>query len=188
MKIAVEHGIKEASTEVFMSFQSKDGSELTDDLWVDKSQEELKLLVQYMADSVDSFSGTSLAAQALNDKKKTRIFNLEDETVIELDLGFDRAWSAVSRALEEGKIITNDKNRAEGFFLVSYVDSDDEGGWFSFLNFRSEDSSSLELSGDADYKIIVKMKGKKTNIYAESLKSDNKDAEALLSKINELLS
>ena len=72
-----------------------------------------------MADSVDSFSGTSLAAQALNDKKKTRIFNLDDTTIIELDLGFDRAWSAVSRALDEGKIKVNDRDREEGFFLVS---------------------------------------------------------------------
>ena len=37
-----------------------------------------------------------------------------------LDLGFDRAWSAVSRALDDGKIQVNDRDREEGFFLVSF--------------------------------------------------------------------
>ena len=108
-----------------------------------------------MAESVDSFSGTSLAAQALNDKKKTRIFNLDEKTIIELDLGFDRAWSAVSRALDEGKIKVNDRDREKGFFLVSFEEKDEDDGWFSFLNFQDEASPGLALGSDADFKIIV---------------------------------
>ena len=187
LKVEVEHGIKEASTEIFVSFYG-DGSKLTQDEWVEASQDTLAKLVEYMAESVDSFSGTSLAAQALNDKKKTRIFNLDEKTIIELDLGFDRAWSAVSRALEDGKIQVNDRDREEGFFLVSFKAQDEDDGWFSFLNFQDEANSGLALGSDADFKIIVSSEDFSTKITAEVINSSAGDPESLLSKINELLS
>ncbi len=188
MKILIEHGIKEASTEIFISFLTQEDIILDANSKLEITQEILKGLVNYMADSVDSFSGTSLAAQALNDKKKTRIFNLNDTTIIELDLGFDRAWSAVSRALEEGKIQVNDRDREEGFFLVSFEENDEDDGWFSFLNFQDEASSGLALGSDADFKIIVSTEDSSTKIRAEVINSSAGDAESLLSKINELLS
>ena len=187
LKVEVEHGIKEASTEIFVSFYD-DGSKLTQDEWVEASQDTLAKLVEYMAESVDSFSGTSLAAQALNDKKKTRIFNLDEKTIIELDLGFDRAWSAVSRALDDGKIQVNDRDREEGFFLVSFKAQDEDDGWFSFLNFQDEPNSGLALGSDADFKIIVSTEDSSTKITAEVINSSAGDPESLLSKINELLS
>ena len=187
LKVEVEHGIKEASTEIFVSFYG-DGIKLTQDEWVEASQDILAKLVEYMAESVDSFSGTSLAAQALNDKKKTRIFNLDEKTIIELDLGFDRAWSAVSRALEDGKIQVNDRDREEGFFLVSFKAQDEDDGWFSFLNFQDEANSGLALGSDADFKIIVSTEDSSTKITAEVINSSAGDPESLLSKINELLS
>ena len=187
LKVEVEHGIKEASTEIFVSFYD-DGVKLTQDEWVEASQDTLAKLVEYMAESVDSFSGTSLAAQALNDKKKTRIFNLDEKTIIELDLGFDRAWSAVSRALDDGKIQVNDREREEGFFLVSFKAQDEDDGWFSFLNFQDEPNSGLALGSDADFKIIVSTEDSSTKITAEVINSSAGDPESLLSKINELLS
>jgi outer membrane protein assembly factor BamC len=187
LKVEVEHGIKEASTEIFVSFYAG-GSKLTQDEWVEASQDTLAKLVEYMAESVDSFSGTSLAAQALNDKKKTRIFNLDEKTIIELDLGFDRAWSAVSRALDDGKIQVNDRDREEGFFLVSFKAQDEDDGWFSFLNFQDEPNSGLALGSDADFKIIVSTEDSSTKITAEVINSSAGDPESLLSKINELLS
>ena len=187
LKVEVEHGIKEASTEIFVSFYTE-GGKLTQDEWVEASQDTLAKLVEYMVESVDSFSGTSLAAQALNDKKKTRIFNLDEKTIIELDLGFDRAWSAVSRALEDGKIQVNDRDREEGFFLVSFKAQDEDDGWFSFLNFQDEANSGLALGSDADFKIIVSTEDSSTKITAEVINSSAGDPESLLSKINELLS
>ena len=187
LKVEVEHGIKEASTEIFVSFYG-DGSKLTQDEWVEASQDTLAKLVEYMAEAVDSFSGTSLPAQALNDKKKTRIFNLDEKTIIELDLGFDRAWSAVSRALEDGKIQVNDRDREEGFFLVSFKAQDEDDGWFSFLNFQDEANSGLALGSDADFKIIISTEDSSTKITAEVINSSAGDPESLLSKINQLLS
>jgi hypothetical protein len=44
------------------------------------------------------------------------------------------------------------------------------------------------LGESAEFKILLESKDDKTNIYVESLGGVNEDAEALLSKINELLS
>ena len=143
--------------------------------------------MEYIAESVDSFSGTSLAAQSLNDKKKAVIFNLDDQTVIELNLGFNRAWSAVLRALNNGEIFITDRDREEGYFLVSFDVKANQSSWFSFLNFASDDNA-VALKGKSDYKIILKTIDNKTSISAENLNEVDGSTEALLSKINELLS
>jgi len=130
-----------------------------------------------------------LAAQNLNDRKKTKIFNVNDQTIIQLNLGFDRAWSAVSRALAAGNIKSNDIDRDNGIFLVSYSVESESRSWFSFLNFNDEESNdSLLLGESAEFRILLESKDKKTNILVESLEGAKEEADALLSKINELLS
>ena len=188
LKITIEHGIKEASTEVFLSTYNVD-----DNILVKQEpefiQQELEKIVEFFASSASSFSGTSLAAQNLNDRKKAKIFNVNDQTIIELNLGFDRAWSAVSRALKAGNITSNDIDRDNGVFLVSYSVESESSSWFSFLNFNNEENNdSLLLGESAEFRILLKSKNDKTNILVESLEGVKEDAEALLSKINELLS
>ena len=188
LKITIEHGIKEASTEIFLSSYNSD-----DDMLAKQDfefiQKELEKIVQFFASSASSFSGTSLAAQNLNDRKKAKIFNVNDQTIIELNLGFDRAWSAVSRALEAGNITSNDIDRDNGIFLVSYSVESDNRSWFSFLNFNDEEiNDSLLLGESAEFRILLESKNNKTNIIVESLEGTKEEADALLSKINELLS
>ena len=153
-------------------------------------QDELEKIVEFFASSAASFSGTSLAAQNLNDRKKAKIFNINDQTIIELNLGFDRAWSAVTRALKAGNITSNDIDRDSGIFLVSYSVESESSGWFSFLNFNNDDkgNDSLLLGEAAEFKILLESKNDKTNILVESLDGEEEAAEDLLSKINELLS
>jgi uncharacterized lipoprotein len=188
LKITIEHGIKEASTEVFLSTYNVD-----DNILVKQEpefiQQELEKIVEFFASSASSFSGTSLAAQNLNDRKKAKIFNVNDQTIIELNLGFDRAWSAVSRALKAGNITSNDIDRDNGVFLVSYSVESESSSWFSFLNFNNEENNdSLLLGESAEFRILLESKNDKTNILVESLEGAQEEAEALLSKINELLS
>jgi uncharacterized lipoprotein len=188
LKITIEHGIKEASTEIFLSSYNSDAEVLAkqDPEFI---QKELEKIVQFFASSASSFSGTSLAAQNLNDRKKAKIFNVNDQTIIELNLGFDRAWSAVSRALEAGNITSNDIDRDNGIFLVSYSVESDSRSWFSFLNFNDEEiNDSLLLGESAEFRILLESKNDKTNIIVESLEGSKEEADALLSKINELLS
>ena len=188
LKITIAHGIKEASTEIFLSSYNSDEEVLAkqDPEFI---QKELEKIVQFFASSASSFSGTSLAAQSLNDRKKAKIFNVNDQTIIELNLGFDRAWSAVSRALEAGNITSNDIDRDNGIFLVSYSVESDNRSWFSFLNFNDEEiNDSLLLGESAEFRILLESKNDKTNIIVESLEGTKEEADALLSKINELLS
>ena len=188
LKITIEHGIKESSTEIFLSSYLDDSNSpnATEPEFI---QAELSKIVEFFASSASSFSGTSLAAQNLNDRKKAKIFNLNDRTIIELNLGFDRAWSAISRALNAGNITSNDIDRNNGMFLVSYSVESEKKGWFSFLNFNDDQNDGSLLLGEAaEFKIILKSENNKTNIYVESLEGSNEDAEALISKINELLS
>tara|TARA_B100001142_G_scaffold85510_1_gene86914 strand:+ start:883 stop:1881 length:999 start_codon:yes stop_codon:yes gene_type:complete len=188
LKITIEHGIKEASTEIFLSSYNSDEEVLAkqDPEFI---QKELEKIVQFFASSASSFSGTSLAAQNLNDRKKAKIFNVNDQTIIELNLGFDRAWSAVSRALEAGNITSNDIDRDNGIFLVSYSVESDSRSWFSFLNFNDEEiNDSLLLGESAEFRIVLESKDDKTNIIVESLEGTKEEANSLLSKINELLS
>ncbi len=188
LKITIEHGIKEASTEIFLSsYNSDEGVSAKQD--PEFIQKELEKIVQFFASSASSFSGTSLAAQNLNDRKKAKIFNVNDQTIIELNLGFDRAWSAVSRALEAGNITSNDIDRDNGIFLVSYSVESDSRSWFSFLNFNDEEiNDSLLLGESAEFRIVLESKDDKTNIIVESLEGIKEEADSLLSKINELLS
>jgi uncharacterized lipoprotein len=132
LKITIEHGIKESSTEIFLSSYLDDSNSpnATEPEFI---QAELSKIVEFFASSASSFSGTSLAAQNLNDRKKAKIFNLNDRTIIELNLGFDRAWSAISRALNAGNITSNDIDRNNGIFLVSYSVESEKKGWFSFF-------------------------------------------------------
>ena len=98
LNMKIEHGIKEASTEIFLLQVDKINNQIISN--PDLIQDELSNIVNYFADTVSQFSGTSLAAQNLNDIKKAKIFVEDGRTVIELNLSFERAWSSVSKAMK----------------------------------------------------------------------------------------
>ena len=84
---------------------------------------------------------------------------------------------------------SNDIDRDGGIFLVSYSVESEGNGWFNFLNFADDSGpNSLLLKEQAEFKIILKTANDQTNIVVESLAGSPEDAEALISKINELLS
>ena len=184
LNMKIEHGIKEASTEIFLTQINKSSSELISN--PDLIQSELSNLVSYFADTVDQFTGTSLAAQNLNDVKKTKIFVENGQTVIELDLNFDRAWSSVTKAMDAAEIFANDKDRSNGIFYVSYAEEDD-GGFLSFLNLRKNEDKKV-LSDDAQFEVKIIEKNNKTYVRAYSKDGKIEESEKLISKINESLS
>ena len=186
MKLTIEHGIKESSSEIFLSALYKTGSTNTD-FDQEEIQPFLEDIVNYIADSVGTFSGTSLAAQSLNDRKKSRIFSENEQTVIELDLNFERAWSTVSRAINASRIISNDRNREEGIFYVSLT-VEDESNISRFNPFSFFRNNPSEQIADPEYIIFVTRSGSKTLIKAEAVSGSLEDAEDLISVLNESLS
>mgnify|MGYP006235574245 FL=1 len=185
-KITIEHGIKESSSEIFLSGVEKDNETLVE-LDQEEIQPYLEDIVSYIADSVGTFSGTSLAAQSLNDRKKSRIFSENERTVIELDLNFERAWSTVSRAINASQIISNDRNREEGIFYVS-LSAEEESSESRFNPFSFLRRNPSEQIADPEYIILVSRSGSKTLIKAEAMTGNIQEAEDLLSILNESLS
>jgi outer membrane protein assembly factor BamC len=185
LKMKIEHGIKEASTEIFLAQINIESDEITSN--PELIQAELSNLVNYFAESVDQFSGTSLAAQNLNEIKKAKTFEVDGQTVIELDLNFDRAWSSVSKAMDASNIDTNDKDRSNGIFYVSYAEEDDDG-IFSFFNIGASSKTKKVNFNDAQFEVKITEKNNKTYVRAYSKDGKIEDAEKLISKINESLS
>ena len=184
LKMTIEHGIKEASTEIFLLQLDKETNNIVSN--PELVQSELSSLVNYFAETVGQFSGTSLAAQNLNDLKKAKIFVENGRTVIELGLSYERAWSSVSKAIEAANIVTNDKNRSEGIFYVSQA-IEEKDGFFSFLSRRSSNTDKTNFK-DSDFQVKITKKNNKTYVRAYSKDGKIEEAEKLISKINESLS
>jgi outer membrane protein assembly factor BamC len=184
LKMKIEHGIKEASTEIFLAQIDIESEEILSN--PELIQTQLSSLVSYFAESVGQFSGTSLAAQNLNEMKKAKIFVEDGRTVIELDLNFDRAWSSVSKAMDASNIYTNDRDRSNGIFYVSYSNEED-GGFLSFLNFRKNTNENI-IFDDSQFEVKIIEKNNKT--YVRAFSKDDKiiESEKLISIINESLS
>ena len=187
LQMRVEHGIKEASTEIFLyQIDKSDGTIMSNPEFL---QSEMSNIVEYFAESISSFTGTSLAAQNLNEMKKASIFTEDGKTVIALDLNFDRAWSSVSKALVEANIVTNDRDRTKGIFFVSYSQEEDRG-LFGLFGRRSETVNPEEIiiGEESEFEITITEENNKTFVRAISKDGNIESSEQLLSKINETLS
>ena len=183
----VEHGIKEASTEVFLLKINKTNGDIKSD--PEFVQSEMEKMIDYYADSLSNFSGTSLAAQNLNEMKKAKIFSENGQTVISLDLNFDRAWSSVSRAIDAANIVINDRDRTNGKFFVSFA-KEDQRRLFRIFGGRNNDNnpSGISFGEEAEFEITIIEKDKKSYVRAISKNGNIEQSEQLLSKINESLS
>ena len=186
LQMRVEHGIKEASTEVFLYKINKVSGDIESD--PEFVQMEMEKMIDYYADSLSNFSGTSLAAQNLNEMKKAKIFSEDGMTVISLDLNFDRAWSSVSKALTAAEIVTNDRDRSNGTFYVSFAKKDERR--FRLFGGRSSSENSLnnEFGKDSQFEITITQENNKSYVRAISKDGNIEESELLLSKINESLS
>ena len=187
LQMRVEHGIKEASTEIFLTKINKLSNEIESD--PEFIQSEMEKMIDYYADSLSNFSGTSLAAQNLNEMKKANIFTENGRTVISLDLNFDRAWSSVSKALNAAQIVTNDRDRSKGIFFVSYPKEEERRFFKLFGGGSSNDNQqSLDFGEGSEFEITITQENQKTLVRASSKDGNIEESEQLLSKINESLS
>ena len=186
LQMKVEHGIKEASTEIFLYKLNKTSGDIESD--PEFIQTEMEKMIDYYANSLSNFSGTSLAAQNLNEMKKANIFTEAGRTVIALDLNFDRAWSSVSKALNAAEIVTNDRDRSKGLFFVSYA-KEEERRLFKLFGGRSNTGTqNIEFGEESQFEISIIEIDNKAYVRASSKNGNIEESEQLLSKINESLS
>ena len=186
LQMRVEHGIKEASTEIFLFKINKVSGDLESD--PEFVRTEMEKMIDYYAYSLSNFSGTSLAAQNLNEMKKASIYSENGNTVIALDLNFDRAWSSVSKALNAAEIITNDRDRSKGIFFVSYSKEEERGLFRIFGGRSNKGSEGMNFTEESQFEITITQENNKTLVRAISKDGNIEQSEKLLSKINESLS
>ena len=186
LQMRVEHGIKEASTEAFLYKINKISGDIESD--PEFVQMEMEKMIDYYADSLSNFTGTSLAAQNLNEMKKAKIFTEDGMTVISLDLNFDRAWSSVSKALNAAEIVTNDRDRSNGTFYVSFAERDERRFRLFGGRSSSDNSQNNEFGKSSQFEITITQENNKSYVRAISKNGNIEESELLLSKINESLS
>ncbi len=177
-RFKVEHGIRQASTELFFTElvkQENDWAILDNDN--SEADEFLKELLDYFSSATVS-QGTSLVALNLNKGRKSEVINTNDgKSYINLSIGFARTWAALNRALKEAAINVKDLNREEGYVLINYGLPEEEG----IL-------ARLRKSEPKEYKIIVRSSSEDlTQIMLDS-EEWNDELESLLSEINQSLS
>ena len=177
-RFKVEHGIRQASTELFFTElvkQENDWAILDNDN--SEADDFLRKLLDYFSSATVS-QGTSLVALNLNQGRKSEVINTNDgKSYINLSIGFARAWAALNRALKEAAINVKDLNRKEGYVLINYGLPQEEG----IL-------ARLRKSEPKEYKIIVRSSSEDlTQIMLDS-EEWNEELESLLSEINQSLS
>ena len=177
-RFKVEHGIRQASTELFFTElvkQENDWAILDNDN--SEADEFLRKLLDYFSSATVS-QGTSLVALNLNQGRKSEVINTNDgKSYIKLSIGFARTWAALNRALKEAAIDVKDLNREEGYVLINYGLPEEEG----IL-------ARLRKSEPKEYKIIVRSSSEDlTQIMLDS-EEWNDELESLLSEINQSLS
>ena len=105
----------------------------------------------------------SKALIATNASRQTsRVGNVNNMPVVQLDEGFDRAWRRVGLALDRTGFTVEDRDRAQGTYFVRYVEptaDKKEPGFFSKL-FSSSSSGVAPLK----YRIAVRSQGEATTV------------------------
>ena len=178
----VEHGIRQASSEIFISHITEiDGVWLRVEGTENLEEEIMRRVLDYFATTPPS-GGTSLVALNLNYGQKAALKQDDEQnSFIELNLEYARAWAAVDRALKEALIDVNDLDREEGVFYVNFSREEEKG----FLR-RMFTGASF----DGDFQIFIKEIDEKT--CRVTIRAEEEEAEAfereLLSEINQSLS
>ncbi|WP_427915553.1 outer membrane protein assembly factor BamC [Ramlibacter sp. MMS24-I3-19] len=89
-------------------------------------------------------------------KPTSRVANVDNAPVVQIDEGFDRAWRRVGLALDRTGFTVEDRDRSQGTYFVRYVppnQNKDEHGFFSKLFSRDQPSAPVK------YRISVKSQG-----------------------------
>ena len=178
----IEHGIRQASSEIFVTHLTKDL-----DNWIrvpgegNLEENALRGVLDYFASTPPS-GGTSLVALNLNYGQKAALKQGDNNTsFIELNLEYARAWAAVDRALKEALIEVSDLDRDEGTFYVNFS-RDEEKGFIRKIISRN--------SFIGEYKVEVKEID--SNTCWVTISSEEEEAKLferdLLSEINQSLS
>jgi len=104
----------------------------------------------------------AIAAAPSPRAQTARMATVNNQPVVQLDEGFDRAWRRVGLALDRTGFTVEDRNRNEGTYFVRYVAPNadkKEPGFFGKLF-----SSSSAATPPLKYRIVVRSQGDSTTV------------------------
>lgn len=104
----------------------------------------------------------AIAAAPAPRAQTARMATVNNQPVVQLDEGFDRAWRRVGLALDRTGFTVEDRNRNEGTYFVRYVAPNadkKEPGFFGKLF-----SSSSAATPPLKYRIVVRSQGESTTV------------------------
>ena len=185
MFITLEHGIKNNSSEIYLSNEDN----------TSKEQQFFEDMASYLSENLPGYQGDSIAAQVLNLNKKARIVYVKKEIGIEFKLPFDRTWSAISRAIEKTGYEVSDRNRELRYIQIKV--KKENNGWLNNLFSPSNTEKYCPEGGclfdaeeniDADYELIFSESENNTLLEFKRLSNTDVTVDQLVDEINESLS
>jgi outer membrane protein assembly factor BamC len=202
-KLTIEPGLHPGYSEIYVLHLSvpRDGAAPATFEWPETSHSEEResrvkaSISQYLADRNDVYQASSsslLAGSIAAVSKANLIEGDEGVRVLELRVGYDRAWAMVRTALEAAEINILDSDRVESVFNVQFAAQNDEEDSPGFIrrvfSFGSEDEEDVI---EFDFRLRLQETGNAINVIAETQESDaeiDSIKNALLLEINNNLS
>lgn len=172
-KTRVEHGLQKGVSEVHVSHlgYAYDTPEIPSDQ-LDWSQaqpdDELTLamiqeLSSFLIQTQTAAAPASLLAQKFEGNPKSSLSIADNgEAVINMRLGYGRAWNAIGKAIGAAGFELEDRNREAGLYqiVVTTGQSEEEaGGFFSFLSFGDDDDVQ-------SYRVSIRVKAANGQVQA----------------------
>lgn len=189
-QLKLDQGLKRGTSEVaarLLPAGATAGSLKT--LWgqADEDPErEQRLLEQLMSylQKEETERSYSLVAQDIATGAKVFLQTEADEPFIRLDLSFDRAWSALEKALQDAEVQVVDLNRSAGVYLVNFGQDEKSGSWLPSW-FSSKDDEAL--SDRYNYRIRMQQTAEGIQVTAEGTEADTSREQGirLLTRIYE---
>jgi len=116
-----------------------------------------RMMVKLGVPAAQSAAATAVAP----DKPSSRVTSVNNQPVLVIDDGFDRAWRRVGLALDRTGFTVEDRDRSQGTYFVRYVTPNadkKEQGFFSKLFTREKTEAPLK------YRIALKSEGQSTTV------------------------
>ncbi len=145
-RLRVERGVQRGTSELHVVHMYRAVEDtwpaVSDDFTIESDV--LQSIAQYIANSTEEASVSMIADRSISGEGKMRTIDVSaDETYLELELPFDRAWASLQVGLEKAGFAIDDLNRSEGTYYVTYKgeNAEEESGWFGWL--FSDDENPL---------------------------------------------
>lgn len=143
-RFRVERGVQRGTSELHVTHMYQVPEDqwpaVSDDFEIESDV--LKSVAQFIANSTEEASVSMIADRSISSGGKLRVVEVSvNETYLEVELPFDRAWASVQIGIENSGFAIDDLNRSEGIFYVTYQgEPEEEGGsWFGWL-FSDDDN------------------------------------------------